>query len=63
MSIPRVFLNPRVINFGDIDIGNASDMKSVFLTNDGQKSAVFAIDIGRNDLEILIEPMKGVIMV
>lgn len=56
-------LSPKVINFGDIDVGNASEQLSVQLTNNGHKRAQFVVDLGRNDLEIIVEPMKGIIQV
>lgn len=63
VSIPRVSLHPKVINFGDIDVGNPSEQLSVTLTNHGHKNAQFVVDLGRNDLEIIVNPMKGTIQV
>lgn len=63
VSLPQVTLNPKAIDFGDIDLGDASEQLSVFLTNHGHKIAHYLVDLGRNDLEIIVEPMKGTIQV
>lgn len=56
-------LHPKVIDFGDIDVGDASEQLSIHLTNSGHKSGTFVVDLGRGDLEIIVEPMKGVVHV
>lgn len=52
-----------MLHFGDIDIGTSSEQLSMFLENLGQKTAQFTIDLGRNDLELIVDPMRGIIQV
>lgn len=63
VTVPRMTLHPKVIDFGDIDVGDASEQLSIYLTNNGHKSGTFVVDLGRGDLEIIVEPMKGTIHV
>lgn len=58
-----VLVEPKVLNFGEINVGNASDQLTLELKNVGRRLAQYCIDLGRNDLELIIDPMKGAIMV
>lgn len=56
-------LEPKIIDFGDIDVGDASEQMSIYLKNSGHKHGNFVVDLGRNDLEIIVDPMKGTVQV
>ncbi|XP_028128124.2 cilia- and flagella-associated protein 47-like [Diabrotica virgifera virgifera] len=53
--------SPKMLHFGDIDVGTASEQLSVHLHNEGEKVTTFVVDLGRHDLELIIDPMKGTI--
>ncbi|CAH1109025.1 unnamed protein product [Psylliodes chrysocephalus] len=61
IGVSHVKITPRMLHFGDIDIGTSSEQLSMFLENLGQKTAQFTIDLGRNDLELIVDPMRGII--
>ncbi|CAG9826127.1 unnamed protein product [Diabrotica balteata] len=53
--------SPKMLHFGDIDVGTASEQLSVHLHNEGEKVTTFVVDLGRHDLELIIDPMRGTI--
>lgn len=59
LSLAKVSLSPKVLDFDDIDVGTASEQLSVQLTNSGHKSAQFVVDLGIiqpfNSVEIKVE--------
>ncbi|XP_060518444.1 cilia and flagella-associated protein 47-like [Cylas formicarius] len=57
----RLCLEPRVLDFGEIDVGHVSEAKTLRLTNRGTKNAQFSIDLGRNESELSVRPLKGTV--
>lgn len=51
------------MNFGEIDVGIVSEAKQIHITNTGTKQGQFSIDLGRNPLQLTVEPMKGTLQV
>ncbi|CAG9854373.1 unnamed protein product [Phyllotreta striolata] len=60
-AVSFVKITPRMLYFGEIDMGRSSEQLTVALENVGEKIAQFSIDLGRNDLELIIEPTRGII--
>lgn len=63
LSCAYVSLQPKLLDFGDIDVGNASEQLTIQMTNKGHKNTQFVVDLGRNDLELIVDPMRGMIQV
>nr|XP_023018449.1 cilia- and flagella-associated protein 47-like [Leptinotarsa decemlineata] len=61
ISSAYISMRPKILNFGEIDVGTASEQMGVQLSNCGHKGSSFVVDLGRNDLELIVHPMKGVI--
>ncbi|XP_057651184.1 LOW QUALITY PROTEIN: cilia and flagella-associated protein 47-like [Diorhabda carinulata] len=59
LSQALVKTTPKILYFGDINVGTSSDQLSLTLHNEGQKITHFSVDLGRNDLELIVDPMKG----
>nr|CAI5825410.1 unnamed protein product [Callosobruchus analis] len=59
MSHSLVAMSPTSLNFGNIDVGNASEQMTVQLKNLGHKTTTFMTDLGKTDLEIIIDPRRG----
>ncbi|CAH1960120.1 unnamed protein product [Acanthoscelides obtectus] len=59
MSASLVVMTPKSLHFGNIDVGNASQQMTVELKNIGHKTTTFLTDLGRTDLEIIIDPRRG----
>lgn len=51
------------MDFGEIDVGIVSEAKKIQITNTGTKQGQFSIDLGRNPLQLIVEPMKGTLQV
>ncbi|XP_029049389.1 uncharacterized protein LOC114879055 [Osmia bicornis bicornis] len=56
-----ISVEPKTIDFGILDIGYSSGIKVLTMRNDGGKSTRFSIDLGKNDLEIAVKPLRGVV--
>ncbi|XP_036143215.1 uncharacterized protein LOC118645691 [Monomorium pharaonis] len=54
-----ISIEPKLIDFGTIDIGYSSGIKIITIRNEGNKSTRFSIDIGPNDLDLVIKPLRG----
>ncbi|XP_043513633.1 cilia- and flagella-associated protein 47-like [Frieseomelitta varia] len=54
-------VEPKSIDFGIVDIGYSSGIKVITLKNKGGQSTRFSIDLGTNDLEITVQPMRGIV--
>ncbi|XP_011873042.1 PREDICTED: uncharacterized protein LOC105564890 [Vollenhovia emeryi] len=54
-----ISIEPKSIDFGTIDIGYSSGLKLVAIRNEGSKSTRFSIDLGQNDLDLMIKPLRG----
>ncbi|XP_017776876.1 PREDICTED: uncharacterized protein LOC108562889 [Nicrophorus vespilloides] len=52
---------PRLIDFGCIDAGPTTSKKKLLLINRGVKATKFVVDLGSNDLNIIVEPMRGIL--
>ncbi|CAH1183511.1 unnamed protein product [Phaedon cochleariae] len=61
ISKAYITLKPKILNFGEIDVGTASEQMAVQMINKGHKGAQFVVDLSRNVLELIVHPMKGVI--
>ncbi|TGZ55685.1 Uncharacterized protein DBV15_01392 [Temnothorax longispinosus] len=59
LAIEYISIEPKLIDFGTIDIGYSSGLKIVTIRNEGSKSTRFAIDLGQNDLDLMIKPLRG----
>ncbi|XP_077263814.1 cilia- and flagella-associated protein 47 [Temnothorax americanus] len=59
VAIEYISIEPKLIDFGTIDIGYSSGLKIVTIRNEGSKSTRFAIDLGQNDLDLMIKPLRG----
>ncbi|KAK1123765.1 hypothetical protein K0M31_008460 [Melipona bicolor] len=56
-----ITVEPKSIDFGIVDIGYSSGIKVITLKNKGGQSTRFSIDLGTNDLEITVQPMRGIV--
>ncbi|XP_076271417.1 cilia and flagella-associated protein 47-like [Rhynchophorus ferrugineus] len=52
---------PKILDFGEIDVGSVSDMKKLIIKNTGTKQATYSIDAGKDQFELIIQPSKGTI--
>ncbi|KAK9870423.1 hypothetical protein WA026_007993 [Henosepilachna vigintioctopunctata] len=57
----KIIVEPTEVNFGSIDAVSSVVSKTVVVRNEGSKTATFCIDLGRNELELIVEPTKGVL--
>lgn len=58
---PHITINPIVITFDSIDLDSMSDVRKIIVTNLGEKSARFIVDLGQNASEINVQPNNGLI--
>ncbi|XP_060830391.1 cilia and flagella-associated protein 47-like [Bombus pascuorum] len=61
LLVEGISIEPKSIDFGIVDIGYSSGIKIITLRNEGGKSTRFSIDLGTNDLEITVHPMRGIV--
>ncbi|XP_046416820.1 uncharacterized protein LOC124177912 [Neodiprion fabricii] len=54
-------IEPISLDFGIVDIGSTSGIKILTLKNEGGKSTRFAVDLGPNEMELSVRPLKGVV--
>ncbi|XP_011691903.1 PREDICTED: uncharacterized protein LOC105452479 isoform X2 [Wasmannia auropunctata] len=59
LATEHISIEPKSIDFGTIDIGYSSGIKIVTIRNEGNKSTRFSIDLGQNDLDLAIKPLRG----
>lgn len=59
--IAKVSVDPIHIDFGLIDIGYHVSRRSVKLRNSGSKLSKFSIDMGSHEVQISVDPIKGVV--
>lgn len=59
----QINVTPKQVDFGEIDICIVSEAKKIQITNTGTKQGQFSIDLGRNLLQLIVEPMKGTLQV
>ncbi|GJQ86569.1 hypothetical protein Trydic_g7807 [Trypoxylus dichotomus] len=60
----ELYVTPEFIDFGTIDAGTASPVRTVVLRNDGGRSARFYIDTStRDDYILMVEPVRGLLQV
>ncbi|KAL3282028.1 hypothetical protein HHI36_005231 [Cryptolaemus montrouzieri] len=57
----KIVVEPTEVNFGRIDAVSGVVAKTVVVRNEGTKNTGFCIDLGRNELELIVEPTKGVL--
>lgn len=58
-----ISVEPDFVDFGEFATWQSPESRTVCLKNTGSKSALFAIDLGPNELDLLVEPRKGAISV
>ncbi|XP_030746675.1 uncharacterized protein LOC115875385 isoform X2 [Sitophilus oryzae] len=58
---PKVEISPKILNLGEIDVGSVSAMKKVFIKNVGTKQSKFMVDLGKDELELIVQPTKGIV--
>ncbi|XP_015836067.2 cilia- and flagella-associated protein 47 [Tribolium castaneum] len=61
LSCAILTIEPQLLDFGRIDAVNHATSRSFFIINSGYRDTQFAIDLGRNPLELTVEPMKGTV--
>ena len=54
-----VVVEPPEVNFGVIDMGTSPVTFQLTLKNEGQLPTKFSFDLGNNNLDLTIQPMKG----
>lgn len=59
----KIVVEPMEVNFGRIDAVSSVAAKKVVVRNVGTKNTAFCIDLGRNELELIVEPTRGVLQV
>ncbi|XP_048506243.1 cilia and flagella-associated protein 47-like isoform X1 [Athalia rosae] len=57
----KLSIEPSSLDFGLVDIGSTSGIKILTLKNDGGKTTRFAIDLGPNEIDLSIKPMRGLV--
>lgn len=58
-----ITVEPECLDFGKVDTGHTAATRTLLLKNIGWHDGRFAIDLGRNEHDLVVEPMKGVITV
>lgn len=58
-----IVVEPNFVDFGEFATWQSPEVRTVSLKNTGARSALFAIDLGNNELDLLVEPKKGVVSV
>ncbi|RLU22209.1 hypothetical protein DMN91_006590, partial [Ooceraea biroi] len=61
LATEGISIEPKLIDFGTIDIGYSSGLKIVTIRNEGGKSTRFSIDLGQNDLDLTVKPLRGIV--
>ncbi|XP_011066697.1 PREDICTED: uncharacterized protein LOC105153498 [Acromyrmex echinatior] len=59
LATEYINIEPKSIDFGTVDIGHSSHLKIITICNEGNKSTRFSIDLGQNDLGLMIKPLRG----
>ncbi|XP_050306666.1 cilia and flagella-associated protein 47-like isoform X2 [Anthonomus grandis grandis] len=57
----QISVSPRILDYGEIDVGMVSDKKKIMIQNSGTKQSHFSIDLGRNPLNLMVEPTRGTV--
>ncbi|KAF5298427.1 hypothetical protein FQR65_LT01205 [Abscondita terminalis] len=60
LSCTDIKVEPTLLNFGPINARTNAVVRMLSIRNDGSKGSRFTIDLGRNDMELLVEPAKGI---
>lgn len=55
----ELHVEPRKLNFDVVDVGRVANVQNIVLRNTGTSMLVFAVDVPKGDLSIIIEPAKG----
>lgn len=58
-----ISVEPDFIDFGEFATWQSPKFRTVNLKNTGSRSVLFATDLGSNELDLLVEPQKGVVPV
>lgn len=58
-----ISIHPKSIDFGTINANYASKLKTITLTNEGNKITRFSIDCSRVECQVVIDPNKGLLPV
>lgn len=58
-----ISVEPDLVDFGEFATWQSPEVRTVCLKNTGSRRALFAIDLGSNELDLLVEPRKGVVSV
>ncbi|KAG5884668.1 hypothetical protein JTB14_033206 [Gonioctena quinquepunctata] len=61
ISAPCISLSPKILDFGEVDVGTASQQMVLELKNSGHKLGQFVVDLGRNAFDLIVHPMKGIV--
>ncbi|KAK2584069.1 hypothetical protein KPH14_006516 [Odynerus spinipes] len=61
LATERINIQPTFLDFGTIDVGYMSETKFITIFNEGGKSTRFSIDLGKNDLDISVRPLRGIV--
>ncbi|KAK4880249.1 hypothetical protein RN001_008395 [Aquatica leii] len=61
LSATDMKAEPTSLNFGVINARNNAVIRMLSICNDGSKGSRFTIDLGRNDMDLIVEPSKGII--
>ncbi|KAK5646649.1 hypothetical protein RI129_005113 [Pyrocoelia pectoralis] len=57
----KITAEPTTLHFDLINAGHSAAVRMLSVRNDGSKSARFNIDLGRNEMEFIVEPSKGIL--
>lgn len=52
-----------LLDFGQVDAGSMPTKRTLTIVNADVKPARFFIDLGPNELDLAVEPLRGIIMV
>lgn len=63
LSAAVISVEPNFVDFGEFATWQSPEVRRVSLKNTGSRSALFAIDTGSNELDLLVGPRKGVVAV
>ncbi|XP_032680467.1 cilia- and flagella-associated protein 47-like [Odontomachus brunneus] len=60
VAVEGVSIEPKSLDFGIVDVGYKSDL-IITIRNKGGKSTRFSIDLGQNDLDVSVKPLRGTV--
>ncbi|EFN77823.1 Uncharacterized protein CXorf22 [Harpegnathos saltator] len=61
LAVEGISIEPKSVDFGIIDVGYKSGLRSITIRNKGGKRTRFSIDLGKNDLDISVKPLRGTV--